>query len=395
MQILDSTKYITGRIAMLKRISCIGLIIMIGVVSATFYHVDIAKAGTYKLEYPQGYGNCCPPNVKEFGYFRTGWREWPGEVRLDKTFPKAVSMERIPTPAGEKTLPLPRIKVKPPVTDETTPSLEGGGMTPLEAVPGEATPGALPTEPGQATPTLPGLPTEPGGFNPLPGLPSDIGGLKPPDTNVKEESAPPVESKEEPAANPDVLPKDDNQTKPDEEKAKTDASTTKLENRGPQIKSPLSSSKTNQYDLVGHSQDIVRGVVYNDYVKSPASEKLPRDVAPQSSTPSVAMDGFCPVALSLNGRWVPGDPRWNVNYKGHNYRFSGNAQRQEFLANPEKFVPASGGFDPVIAATERRNVPGQVTYCAAYKGRVYMFANAATQGYFQKNPELYAGGEKK
>ena len=94
------------------------------------------------------------------------------------------------------------------------------------------------------------------------------------------------------------------------------------------------------------------------------------------------VDGFCPVELSLHGRWVQGDPRWTVVYKGFIYRFSGNAQRQEFLANPEKFIPGNGGFDPVISFAEKRNVPGQINFCAAYKGRIYMFSSAATQEIF-------------
>jgi len=109
----------------------------------------------------------------------------------------------------------------------------------------------------------------------------------------------------------------------------------------------------------------------------------------------LAVDGFCPVELSLHGRWVQGDPRWTVVYKGFIYRLSGSVQRQEFLANPEKFIPANGGFDPVVSVTQRRNVPGQVNFCAAYKGRIYMFSNAATQDYFRNNPEPYLIGTVK
>ena len=106
--------------------------------------------------------------------------------------------------------------------------------------------------------------------------------------------------------------------------------------------------------------------------------------------PAVAVDGFCPVELGLHGRWVQGDPRWTVVYKGYIYRLSGTAQRQEFLANPEKYVPANGGFDPVVSMTQRRNVPGHVNFSAAYNGRIYMFSSAATQEYFHNNPEPYA-----
>jgi YHS domain-containing protein len=52
-------------------------------------------------------------------------------------------------------------------------------------------------------------------------------------------------------------------------------------------------------------------------------------------------------------------------------------------------VPVNGGNDPVIAAKERRNAPGEVSYCAEFKGRIYMFTSAATQAEFQKNPERF------
>jgi YHS domain-containing protein len=82
-----------------------------------------------------------------------------------------------------------------------------------------------------------------------------------------------------------------------------------------------------------------------------------------------------------------------VTYQGAVYHFSGNEPRTLFLANPEQFVPANGGNDPVILANERRSMPGELNYCAAFKGRIYMFRSAATQAEFQKSPERYAGSQ--
>ena len=84
---------------MVKRISRIGFAVLFGMGAAALFHADFARAsGTYKLEYSQGWGCCCVPNVGEFGYFRTEWREWPGEIRRDKTFPRSIGMEAIPAP---------------------------------------------------------------------------------------------------------------------------------------------------------------------------------------------------------------------------------------------------------------------------------------------------------
>ena len=113
----------------------------------------------------------------------------------------------------------------------------------------------------------------------------------------------------------------------------------------------------------------------------------------KSAPPTVALNGYCPVELVRNGRWTPGDLRWTVVYDGWIYRLSGPAQRREFQANPEAFTPAYSGNDPVLTVDEHRTVPGQLTYCATYNGRLYVFASAATQLRFNQGSATVRGGE--
>jgi len=451
---------------MVKRISWIVLAALFGMMAVTLCHPDFARAGTYKLEYPQGYGTCCPPNTVEFGYFRTAWREWPCEIRRDKTFPRSIGMEAIPAPEGKAIIPPPRVPaVQIPQGGAQPPQGPEGNITPpQEGFPlpgGQQAPGEMPTEPGKEAPAFPGLPQEPGGFNPLPGLPPDLGTPTTPNPNEKEENNPSAEPKQE------SEPKDESQ-----EKNKTDDVPTpdsKQDDKGARIKSPSNtlSLKASSLDPIkkssgttgslgpvkqssetggrkadqaavlqpsGHveavraapmySSNVARETTYHEPVESPTTARLSRDVVPQSyqqpsdsneatvvvqselrldepaaelhgDAPILALDGFCPVELSLHGRWTQGDPRWTVVHKGFIYRFSGNTQRQEFLTNPGKYIPANGGFDPVISVAEKRNVSGQVNFCAAYKGRLYMFSSATTQESFHKNPELYMGGAMK
>ena len=97
--------------------------------------------------------------------------------------------------------------------------------------------------------------------------------------------------------------------------------------------------------------------------------------------------------LTSNGRWVPGDRRWTAVHKGQVYRFSGPAQQQQFLANPDAFAPVNSGNDPVLAVGDNRCVPGQPAYCATYNGRLYMFSSAATKAQFIQNPQRYAADQ--
>ncbi len=286
------------------------------------------------------------------------------------------------------------------------------------------------------------MPQEPGGFNPFPSLPPDLGMPAPLTPKEKEkENTPAAESKEE------NTPKEEST-----EKSKTDNPTpgAKTNDKGARLKTPYSSLRTGRIDAIKQLQtasvkaagpvilqpsvgadviqaapqdysNVARGITYHEAAETPARPRISRDVVSQSYQqpsvsvkasaavsggsqleassnqsgpilPKVALDGFCPVELCLHGRWAQGDPRWTAVFKGFIYRFSGNAQRQEFLANPEKYIPFNGGFDPVVSTTEKRNLPGQLNFCAAYKGRIYMFSSAANQEYFHKNPELYIGG---
>ncbi|MGW8256418.1 MAG: hypothetical protein ACWGMZ_02920, partial [Thermoguttaceae bacterium] len=154
-----------------------------------------------------------------------------------------------------------------------------------------------------------------------------------------------------------------------------------------------------------------RQAVYEEPLTMRTRIKPPRDIAeqlcaeqcnPRESTgvvrentklgaPPVAYGGYCPVELMRNGVWIQGDPRWTVVYKGLIFRLSGTGQREEFLASPEKFIPASNGFDPVLLVIQGRKVSGNVNFCAAYKSRIYMFSSAENQEEFSKNPERYAG----
>ena len=113
----------------------------------------------------------------------------------------------------------------------------------------------------------------------------------------------------------------------------------------------------------------------------------------RSAPPTLALNGYCPVELVSNGRWTPGDVRWTVVHDGQIYRLSGPTPRREFQAHPEAFAPAYSGNDPVLTVDQHRAVPGQLTYCATYNGRLYVFASAATQSQFDREPQRYVAGK--
>jgi YHS domain-containing protein len=123
----------------------------------------------------------------------------------------------------------------------------------------------------------------------------------------------------------------------------------------------------------------------------PSGERPAGDVEAvgQVESPLVALDGYCPVELSKHERWVPGDRRWPAVHRGRRYLFSGPTQREQFLANPDRYAPACSGCDPVLLADGRRRVLGQTDYCVIYNRRLYMFSSLVTVTRFQKDPKRY------
>ena len=95
----------------------------------------------------------CVPNVREFGYFQTTWRQWPGdEQRIERINPKAVGTEVLPTPQGQEPVRLPQATpTKPPAEapQGQLPLLPGGATVPPERLP--VPQGELPVPPGGAT----------------------------------------------------------------------------------------------------------------------------------------------------------------------------------------------------------------------------------------------------
>jgi YHS domain-containing protein len=114
--------------------------------------------------------------------------------------------------------------------------------------------------------------------------------------------------------------------------------------------------------------------------------------APPAEPPPV-LDGYCPVQLRDHERWVRGDPRYKVTYRGQTLLLSGAAERQRFLASPERYAPASGGNDPVLEMEQGRHVPGKPEHSAVYNQRLHLFASAATLAKFRDNPQRYASRE--
>jgi protein disulfide-isomerase len=106
--------------------------------------------------------------------------------------------------------------------------------------------------------------------------------------------------------------------------------------------------------------------------------------------PPLGFEGFCPVSMRNNWKWVPGDPRWGIVHRGRTYWFASQTEQQQFWTEPDRYSPALSGMDAVLAIDHQQQVPGKREHSIDYDGLFYMFSSEATLAQFTANPERYA-----
>ncbi len=120
----------------------------------------------------------------------------------------------------------------------------------------------------------------------------------------------------------------------------------------------------------------------------PAANSPPVQLPPGS--PALGLEGYCPVTLVTQKRWVQGDKRWGAIHRDRTYLFAGPEEQKRFLTNPDAFSPVISGNDPVLALDQRQTVPGTRKYGVFLGGRIYLFSSESSLTQFEKNPNRYA-----
>ncbi|RJP35894.1 MAG: hypothetical protein C4547_08440 [Phycisphaerales bacterium] len=68
----------------------------------------------------------------------------------------------------------------------------------------------------------------------------------------------------------------------------------------------------------------------------------------------LALEGHDPVAYHVSGRAEPGRPAWPSAYRGVVYRFATSQNRMKFAEDPERYLPAYGGWCATAMAEGRK-----------------------------------------
>ena len=137
-------------------------------------------------------------------------------------------------------------------------------------------------------------------------------------------------------------------------------------------------------------------VVTNNHVAAsqPVQKPSQQQAAPQlpEGSAPLAFEGYCPVTLKQNRKWVKGNAQFGANHRGRTYLFAGEQQRQQFLANPDTFSPVFSGKDAVKLLEENLVVEGSRKYGYEYRGSFYLFGSKETMDRFASRPDHYAAG---
>ena len=100
----------------------------------------------------------------------------------------------------------------------------------------------------------------------------------------------------------------------------------------------------------------------------------------------IALYGYDPVAYFTEARPTTGRSEFELRHAGVTWRFRNEGNRAAFAADPGIYMPQFGGYDPIGVA---RGVatPGHPQFWARVENRVYLFAGEAQREAFVANPE--------
>lgn len=92
----------------------------------------------------------------------------------------------------------------------------------------------------------------------------------------------------------------------------------------------------------------------------------------------IAMDGYDVTAFFTKQKATKGSAQFQSNYKGINYHFENESAKALFDRNPEKYLPAFGGYC-AVAASFAKVEAAQIDLFDLYKGKLYFARNAKAE----------------
>ena len=111
-----------------------------------------------------------------------------------------------------------------------------------------------------------------------------------------------------------------------------------------------------------------------------------------AGTPPLAFDGYCPVSLKYEQKWITGKLEYGAYHRGRTFLFAGPEQQKQFLASPDAYCPVFSGLDAVKMLEDNEQIEGSRKYGFKYLNSFYLFSGQESMSRFAANPGHYAAG---
>jgi YHS domain-containing protein len=92
----------------------------------------------------------------------------------------------------------------------------------------------------------------------------------------------------------------------------------------------------------------------------------------------VAVQGYDPVAYFTAGKPIKGEKAFTAEFNGATFRFVSAANRDAFLADPEKYAPQYGGYC-AWAVSQGYHAKGDARFWKIVDGKLYLNYSASVQ----------------
>jgi len=102
------------------------------------------------------------------------------------------------------------------------------------------------------------------------------------------------------------------------------------------------------------------------------------------SAKGIAINGYDPVAYHTEGKAMKGTAEWKYEHEGATYKFSSEANKKAFKAEPAKFAPAFGGWC-TVGASKGKKVATQPELFAIVDGTLYLNSSDGAHNLFKKD----------
>ena len=104
---------------------------------------------------------------------------------------------------------------------------------------------------------------------------------------------------------------------------------------------------------------------------------FPLTASPSQNKIKIALGGYDVVSYFTENKAAPGKEKFSFKYRDRKWLFSSSNHLELFKNNPEKYIPAYGGYCAWAAGERNRLYPGDPNIFLIYKNKLYMNNNPA------------------